>query len=245
MKEEKFARSRLATSTRLERLAKDLGVDIFGVADLTSFRPYSGMDRSLLSFPFGISVGMRLSKSIIDRITVADPTPEYAHHYRSVNALLDDIILRITNRIQAEGHAALPIAASQLTRPELHQGAMSHKAVAALAGLGWIGKSQLLVNPKLGPRLRLASILTTIPLKPGTPLENKCGECDVCVKACPAHAIKSAEAIRERWVREEVFDPGACNQRLVRFRDNPHYGASICGICIKVCPVGIEKAERR
>jgi len=232
-------------ATQLETLAKDLGADLLSVADLTRFQPYSGMDNSLLSFPFGISVGMRLSSSIVDRITVADPTPEYAHHYRAVNALLDDVALRIANRIQAEGYAALPIPASQVTRPELHQGAISHKAVAALAGLGWIGKSQLLVNPRLGPRLRLASILTTIPLKPGTPLENKCGECDVCVRACPTHAIKSAEAIRERWVQEEVFDRDACNQRLVKFRNDPRYGASICGICVKVCPIGIEKAEEK
>lgn len=244
MREEKLDRLRRATPTQLERLAKDLGADLLGVADLTRFQTYIGMDNSLLSFPFGISVGMRLSNSIIDRITVADPTPEYAHHYRAVNALLDDIALRIANRIQAEGYAALPIPASQVTRPEMHQGAISHKAIAALAGLGWIGKSQLLVSPEFGPRLRFASILTTTPLNPRSPLENKCGECDVCVRACPTHAIKSAEAIKERWVREEVFDPNACNQRLVKFRDDLRYGASICGICVKVCPIGIKKAER-
>ncbi len=136
MREEKLARLRRAMPTQLERLAKDLGPDLYGVADLTRFQPYSGMDTSLLSFPFGISVGMRLSNSIVGRITVKDPTPEYAHHYRAMNALLDDIALRIANRIQAEGYAALPLPASQVTRPELHQGAISHKAVAALAGLG-------------------------------------------------------------------------------------------------------------
>jgi len=245
LRERELAGPCRTTSVQLERLARDLGADLLSVADLTHFQPYSGADAFLLSFPFGISVGMRLSDSIIDRITVADPTPEYAHHYKAVNALLDDIALRITNRIQAEGYAALPIPASQVTRPEQYQGAISHKAVAALAGLGWIGKSQLLISSEFGPRVRLASILTTIPLKLGTPLGNKCGECDVCIRACPTHAIKSAKAIKDGWVREEVFDPDACYQRLLKFRDDPRYGVSICGICVKVCPVGRKRAKKK
>jgi len=232
-------------SGQLERLSRDLGADLLGVADLSHFQPYSDMDNSLLNFPFGISIGMRLSDSIIDRITVADPTPKYAHHYKAANALLDNIALRIANRIQGEGYAALPIPASQTTRIEQYQGAISHKAVAALAGLGWIGKSQLLINSEFGPRLRLASILTTIPLKLGTPLGNKCGECNVCIRACPAHAIKSAKDIKGRWVREEVFSPDACYQRLLRFRDDPRYGVSICGVCVKVCPVGSKRSKKK
>jgi len=241
----KAIRTSSTATRRLEKFARDLGVGLFGVADLRLFRPYGGLDTSMLNYPLGVSIGVRLSDSIVDHITVEDPTPEYAHHYKAVNALLDDIALRITNRIQAEGYAALPIPASQVTRPNLHQGAISHKAVAALAGLGWIGKSQLLVNSELGSRLRLASILTTIPLKPGNPVENKCEGCDICVRACPTHAIKPAETIKERWVREEVFDPDACHQRLVKFRDDPRYGVSICGICVKVCPIGTERAKKR
>jgi epoxyqueuosine reductase QueG len=132
----------------------------------------------------------------------------------------------------------MPIPASQITNARLHKGAISHKAIAAIAGLGWIGRSQLLVNPKLGPRLRLASILTDMPLQPGKPVRNRCGECEACVKACPTHAIKPVGVMEAGWVREEVFDPDACFQRLVKFRDDPLYGASICGICVKVCPFG-------
>jgi len=196
------------------------------------------LDLSLLDFPFGISIGIRLSDSVVDRITVEDPTPEYASHYKGVNALLDDISLRVSDRIQGNGYAALPIPASQITKPALHQGAISHKAIGAIAGLGWIGKSQLLINPRFGPRLRFASVLTTMPLRTDVPLENGCGNCEICIKSCPAHAIRLSEVLGKRWIREQLFDPDACNQRLVRFRDNPLYGVSICGICVKVCPFG-------
>ena len=222
----------------MKRFAENLGADLFGVADLKSFRPYEDLDTSLIRFPFGLSIGVRLSNPIVDRIGVEDPTPEYASQYKAVNALLDDVAVRIANFIQREGYAAMPIPASQITNARLHKGAISHKAIAAIAGLGWIGRSQLLVNPKLGPRLRLASILTDMPLQPGKPVRNRCGECEACVKACPTHAIKPVGVMEAGWVREEVFDPDACFQRLVKFRDDPLYGASICGICVKVCPFG-------
>jgi len=232
-----------AQTEYLEKFAENLGADLFGVADLKLFQSYNGFDSSLLRFSFGISIGIRLSDSVIDRITADDPTPEYASHYKAVNAHLDDIALRIASRIEGNGYAALPIPASQITKPSLHQGAISHKAIGAIAGLGWIGKNQLLINPRFGPRLRLASVLTTIPLRTGVPMDNGCGDCEICIKSCPAHAIRLTEASGRRWIREQVFDPDACNQRLVGFRDNPLYGVSICGICVKVCPFG--RARKR
>lgn len=243
MKEDTPGRDIIAETSRLERSARDLTVDLFGVADLRKFRTYGGLDISILRFPFAVSVGIRLSDSIVDRITVDDPTPEYAHHYKVVNAFLDEIALRISSRIQTEGHDALPIPASQIIRSDLHQGAISHKAIAALAGLGWIGKSQLLINPTFGPRLRLASILTTMPLKSGNLIKNECGECDVCVRTCPTHAIKPVKLAGEEWVREAVFDPDVCYRRLIKFREDPRYGVSICGVCVKACPVGSKTAK--
>ena len=234
-----------STETRdLEGFAKGQGVDLFGVADLKLFRPYRGFDTSLLKFPLAISIGIRLSDPILDGITVEDPTPEYASHYKTVNALLDDIALRITNVIQSKGHTALLIPASQITKSDLLQGAISHKAIAAIAGLGWIGKNQLLISPEFGPRLRLASVLTTMPLKAGESLRSRCDECEICVKACPTHAIKSGEIGEEGWIREQVFDQDVCYRRLNRFRDDPRYGVDICGVCVKVCPFGKRSSVR-
>lgn len=228
---------------RLERFVKNLGGDLFGIADMKLFRPYAGLDQSLLDFPFGLSIGVRLSNVIVDRITVEDPTPEYASQYRAVNALLDDMTVRVTGLVQRKGYAALPIPASQITKPDLHMGAISHKAVAAIAGLGWTGRSQLLVTPRFGPRLRLATILTNTPLKAGRPMKNGCGECEACIKACPTQAIKPSGTEKGEWVREEIFDADACYRRLIKFRDDPRYGVSICGLCVRVCPFG--KRSRR
>ena len=68
-------------------------------------------------------------------------------------------------------------------------GFFSHKLAAHLAGLGWIGKSCLLVTLEVGPRVRWASVLTDAPLMAGEPLEERCGECRGCVEVCPAGAF--------------------------------------------------------
>lgn len=225
----------------LQTFIRRLGADLFGVADLTRYRPYRGFDgRMLRRFPFGISIGIRLSDAIIDGITKEDPTQVYAHHYVTVNALLDNLTLRISNYCQTRGYQALPVPASQTTRADIHQGAISHKAVAALAGLGWIGRSQLLINPLHGPRMRFASVLTEMPMKTSEPIKNRCGSCTECAKSCPVGAIKGGDANNDQWVREDVFDPDSCWERLSTFRDDPLYGVSICGICVKVCPYGKE-----
>ncbi|MCK9565162.1 MAG: hypothetical protein M0Q43_03825 [Methanothrix sp.] len=62
----------------------------------------------------------------------------------------------------------------------------SHKLAAHMAGLGWIGKSCLLITPEAGPRVRWASVLTDAPMKAtGYAMAERCGECRKCVDVCP------------------------------------------------------------
>jgi hypothetical protein len=61
----------------------------------------------------------------------------------------------------------------------------AHKLAAHLAGLGWIGKSCLLLTEQFGPRVRFVSVLTDAPLEAGSPLDKPCGKCQVCIDACP------------------------------------------------------------
>lgn len=223
----------------LESFARSLGVDLFGAADLRRFRPYDGFDADLIrKFSFGVSIAIRLSSSVIDGITEEDPTQSYAHHYLTANTLLDGLTLRISNYCQRKGYAALPVPASQILRGNTHLGMISHKAVATLAGLGWIGKSQLLINPSLGPRLRLGTVLTEMPLKTAHPVEGRCGSCIECSKACPVGAISGKNVGDKPWIREDVFNPDSCWKRLSVFRSDPHLAVSICGLCVKACPYG-------
>src|SRR5438105_6234172 len=55
---------------------------------------------------------------------------------------------------------------------------------AAAAGIGWHGKSTMLVDPKLGTYFFLAEIFTTLELPPDAPQGDRCGTCERCIPAC-------------------------------------------------------------
>jgi epoxyqueuosine reductase QueG len=67
---------------------------------------------------------------------------------------------------------------------------LAEKALAVRAGLGFIGRSHLLIHPHLGPQLLLGELLTTFPLQPDEPNVATCKGCDRCMKACPTGALR-------------------------------------------------------
>jgi epoxyqueuosine reductase len=223
----------------LKALAYSLGADLVGVADLAPLGPVFTQPAALLAlFTFGISVAVRLSDAVVDAITPTDPTVVYAHHYATANALLDQITFRLAGHIQRQGHRAMPIHASQQMGSKRWFGAISHKAIARGAGLGWIGQNLLLITPEHGPRVRLASLLTDMPLASGGPMPRRCGGCRVCVDACPARALLGFELGEHPESRELALDTAACAQRLDFFEQEASVGQPVCGVCVQVCPFG-------
>ncbi|MGQ9629003.1 MAG: 4Fe-4S double cluster binding domain-containing protein [bacterium] len=146
--------------------------------------------------------------------------------------------------VGAEGFRAHPLPATLEegeVDPRFLAAPFPHKTAATRSGLGWIGKSALLITPQYGPRVRLATILTDMPLDVGTPIEgSRCGDCDLCVRACPASAISGNEW-RAGRPREEFYDARACRD-MARKLSGEMIGedVAICGICIAACPVGKE-----
>jgi len=115
-------------------------------------------DRDL---PFAISILYPLSNEIID--TIEDkPTKVYQHHYRTVNQYLDREALDMSLAIEQAGFRALPVPVTVSVDP--FHGHLSNRMVGMLSGLGWIGKSALLVTPEYGARVRLVTVLTDLPL---------------------------------------------------------------------------------
>ena len=88
---------------------------------------------------------------------------------------------------------------------------LPHKTIARLAGLGWIGKNDLLVNPEMGCAFCMCSVLTDAPLKIELhqPLASECGDCDVCVKICPVNAITGNEWENQK-MRDKLVDVNKC-----------------------------------
>ena len=212
---------------RLSLLAKEWG------ADLVGFCAYEDSPTQLApNLRYAMSIGVKLSDAVLSTIGDA-PTYIYFQHYRTANALLDSIAFRLSREIEKLGYEAMPIAASQSQGKEApYEGVVPHKTAAVLSGLGYVGKNGLFISTEYGSKLRLATILTDLPVEPLLPrLENGCGDCEICKKACPAGAILG-----------EVPTPGGRNidpekcSRYMKEKFQQIGRGSVCGVCMRVCP---------
>ncbi|MBE7085270.1 MAG: epoxyqueuosine reductase [Clostridiales bacterium] len=212
----------------ITKFASSLGADIVGFCTLK--KPPL---KSSPHLTHAISIAVKLSDAVLSTIDSA-PTYVYFQHYRTANALLDNIAFRITQKLESYGFSALPVAASQSQgKNNPYNGVLSHKTVAVLSGLGFVGKSGLFLTEKYGSKVRLATILTNLPVENELPvLENGCGDCNVCVNACPAGAI-FGEIPKTNGERN--IDPEKCSKYMKEHFQDIGRG-SVCGICIKVCP---------
>lgn len=187
---------------------------------------------------YGISIVVHLSDAIVDEIG-AEPTHTYFNHYRSVNAFIDSLLLKAGMFLDKKGYRYITVAASQSINKDgwNYMGRYSHKKVAALSGLGTVGRSSMFLHKTYGANVRLGSIFTDCPFDVSDVVPvSLCKDCNLCVEACPSGAILGGEWTAE-GIREDIFDAEKCsNYMKTKFK---HIGrGAVCGICMKVCPYG-------
>ncbi|HMK54055.1 MAG TPA: 4Fe-4S double cluster binding domain-containing protein [Methanobacteriaceae archaeon] len=224
----------------LDELVHQEGADFFGVADLShaydTILEQGGTE--VASYPRAISIGIALMDSIIDQLPQAFERAvavSYRHHYDITNLRLDLLAARVASTLQKEGHKSLPIPASKRSEDHPIKAVFSHKLAANLAGLGWIGKSCLLITPEAGPRVRWVTVLTNAPLSvTGPAMEESCGDCAECVDACPVGAF-TGEPFREGEPREVRYDAAKCEKYHYEEQKEEW---TVCGLCIYSCPRG-------
>ena len=170
----------------LKQYAETLGADLVGIADLKLLAGIETTPPDLLApYSRAVSVAVKLPSALFEQLEDR-PTPLYTQAYQNANLLLDQIAFRLSSWIEKQGGVAAPIPASLPLDMVNFTANLSAKAVANAAGLGWQGKSLLIVPPQFGPRVRFATILTNLPLTPDKPLKNRCGACTACTTACVA-----------------------------------------------------------
>lgn len=217
----------LENTEKIKTLSKQWGCSLFGVTTVQSLHRDDLLltASTLEKLPFALSLGFHLSDSILEEIEDR-PTPLYFQHYQRVNILLDTVGLILTSQIQEMGYEALAIPASQIVDWKNQKAHLSHKHVAKAAGLGWIGRNNLLVNERFGSRIRLLTVLTNLPLALNAPSSKDCGNCRACISVCPAQAIAE---------RPQDFDHLRCYEQLKVFSKTLHFSHNICGVCVKAC----------
>lgn len=134
---------------------------------------------------------------------------------------MDALAVKFAEQLEAEGYKSIG---------KLKTGRLPHKTVALRAGLGFIGKNNLLVTPQYGCGQMLGKVLTTAPFQtistpPQTP---QCGDCRVCVDACPTKAL-----LDKTWsvttTREEIMVRKLCTLCLKCMVFCPHTAQYISG----------------
>lgn len=233
---------RASINSSIKNLAIESGADLYGVADLSQVKDEVMRQGGPMAadYPYAISIGIALMKDIVDQLPHREERAvavNYKHHcYDVINSRLDLIASKISSALQNHGYRALPIPSSQRIDDERICALFSHKLAAHAAGLGWIGRSCLLITPEHGPRVRWVTILTDAPLTPtGTLRESKCGECRNCVDICPVHAF-TGRAFIEGEPREARYDARRCEEYLKSIEKPGMPG--VCGLCIYSCPHG-------
>lgn len=197
--------------------ARRLGADLAGVARVRPLKEAGAiLHEPLEGAVSAVVLGIRQSFAALDSPIIQMAQHDTTYAYSKVDSAAHAIV-RV---LEDTGYAAvavpsfLPIDMGDEIKGML--GEVDHRRAAVEAGIGVYGLNNLLVTEKYGPRLRLATVLTTAPIAPGRPLRKKlCTECGDCVAACPADALDEPGKTDKRACGRTVFNHGL--RGLMRF----------------------------
>ncbi len=212
----------------LKAFLKDRGASLAGVGDLTGI---AGHD-----YRCGVSVAVKIPPSVVEVLLEA-PDKNYYDTYYRLNALLDSIVTAGEQYLMQQGYRACALTVERVKRTGEERVLLPHKTAAVHAGLGWVGKSDLLVTPQFGSAVRLSTLLTDAPLICDKPeLYSRCGGCMECSRACPGEAIYG-----RNWEmgmdRDDLIHMPKCRSTAKRItKERFGIEATICGKCFAVCP---------
>lgn len=207
-----------AERAALEAHVRSLGIDDVGYARLTPHMVFR--DKAIL-YPNAIVLTMEMDKAAIDTSPSEASYVEVHRTYHHLGRATNDLARWLRRRGYA-AHAGHPLMGLALYPP-----------LAQQAGLGWRGLHGLLITPRLGPRVRLAAVFTSLenlPLPQENPhawIEDYCRTCRRCVRECPPGAILD-EPLPGANGLVTCIDTERCFPYFVQ-----QYG---CSICIRVCP---------
>ncbi|MFC1942600.1 hypothetical protein ACFLWU_05215 [Chloroflexota bacterium] len=223
-------------SAELQDYISKLDVDAAGVASLDDLKGTKLAESTLKLLPTGRSIVVLATEVYSEVINLA--SPKRVTGTASLNDLIDRHMEFLGGRLtkavydiavfsRRAGMKALPLpSAGCPVDGRFLDAVFSYKHAGQAAGLGYMGRSSLLIAPKFGPRVRLAVCLTEAILKPTTGEHtDECQNCSICIQNCPSGALSEPQN-DEPYVMNKF----ACQS----FRS----AAGGCAECMKVCPEG-------
>ena len=160
---------------------------------------------------------------------------------KDYHAHIRKMLIRLVRRLAADDKLGFP---SQRHRIFVDTGPVLERAFAQRAGLGWVGKNTMLINPDLGSWVFLAVVLTPLELEPDEAIADRCGRCTRCLDVCPTGAFPGPYTLDARrciatWTIESpepaaVIEPDKIGQHV--------FG---CDLCQEVCPWNARTGQTR
>jgi len=177
----------------VKAFARERGADVVGIASVSEYHgPVDQLGSPFLVMPEAktlISIGVAMLLGSIrsnSRIATMDSVKMYDELRR--------IGYDVGRFVERRGYMAATVPPTFMMTNTIETKGMvadiPHKAVAVAAGVGAIGNGDLLVTPQFGPRVRLATVVTSAPIEPDKRLDwDPCGNCHKCAAVCPVGAI--------------------------------------------------------
>ena len=218
----------------LKKYLLSQGASKVGYADV------EGLANEFIDLPNGISLVLKLPKKAIEYVN-NDEFEDYWKCFHSKVAELKEIALKGEEYIKSKGYNAFALT---MERNECDMekllSILPYKTIATKSGMGWIGRSALLVTPEYGSAITLCSILTDMPLEFDNPItDSECDECENCQNACPVKAI-NPQKWNDRLNRKDIIDIEACSEYII---DQYKNGLG-CIKCMSECKLTQEYLNR-
>lgn len=141
-------------------------------------------------------------------------------------------------RVRDAGAAVVTIIESVGARADLliDDPRLVDRAAAVRAGIGWIGRSTMVLTPGHGPWQLFGSVVTDLDLRESAAMKRTCGTCIACVPACPTGAITGEGLDARLCISTWLQAPGSIPRWVRPLIERRIYG---CDDCLTVCPPGI------
>ncbi|GKV69872.1 epoxyqueuosine reductase [Sporosarcina sp. NCCP-2716] len=119
-------------------------------------------------------------------------------------------------------------------RSMVDTGELADRAVAERAGIGWSAKNCSIITPEFGSYVYLGEMITNVPFAPDVPMEDQCGDCTLCLDACPTGAlIQGGQLNAQRCIAFLTQSKQPMPDEFRKEIGNRVYG---CDTCQTVCP---------
>lgn len=225
--------------TTLAAQAKMLGAELYGVTSLDSIQDHvHKIPHYLLdNHSKAISIGMIMPCSLVECLKDGQlfGIKLYNHYFKQVVIpTLERTALIIANLLEKDANKAFILPADLSSFSPGHP-VYFHHLIASYAGLGWLGKSNRLINSTYGARVHCITILTDADLEISEAVEDGCKQCCLCLDHCPGGAL-SGIPFHPHHQPDHRRDGEKCRNTGSTDQNDTTELPVNCGMCLAICP---------